>query len=163
MNEKQKFTLIDISDADRDRFRRIVIDVMSEACAMPDGEDGYDGIGRLAEKQMHAAIKRLVCPDVSRHEIKIDGSALCIAREISDGSKKIKEIFVNHGCEFLSDSPTNQQFPILKNSEIAELRKIFSFETWCAIDENTSAVRFCSSWATTEENIQKLKSAVESL
>ena len=91
MNEKQNFTLIDISDADRDRFRRIVIDVMSEACAMSDEEDGYDGIGRLAEKQMHAAIKRFVCPDVSRHEIKIDGSALCIAREISDGSKKKKE------------------------------------------------------------------------
>ncbi len=78
-------------------------------------------------------------------------------------AKKIKEIFVNHGCDFLSDSATNQQFPILTNAEINELRKDFSFETWCAIDNEKSAVRFCSSWATTDENIKALKTAVENL
>ncbi len=78
-------------------------------------------------------------------------------------AKKIKEIFVSHGCEFLSDSKTNQQFPILKNEETEKLLNDFSFEIWCPVSENESAVRFCSSWATTDENIAALEKAVKSL
>lgn len=59
-----------ISHADTLRFRRIVMEVMSIACSVDD--DGYDGIGTLGEKQMHAAIKRFICPDTSKHEVKID-------------------------------------------------------------------------------------------
>ena len=69
----------EISYSDTRRFRRIVIDVMSEACAV-DGSDSYDGIGRLGEKQMHAAIKRFICPDVACHEVLIDGSCGCIEK-----------------------------------------------------------------------------------
>ena len=63
------------------KFRRIVLDVMTEAL---NADGGYDGIGRLGEKQMHAAIKRFICPDVSCHEIKIDGSEGCILKERDD-------------------------------------------------------------------------------
>ena len=59
-----------ISHADTLRFRRIVMEVMSIACSVDD--DGYDGIGTLGEKQMHAAIKRFICPDTSKHEVKMD-------------------------------------------------------------------------------------------
>ena len=69
-----------ISNADTQRFRRIVIDVMSEACRVDtDAESG--GIGTLGEKQMHAAIKRFVCSDESCHEVKIDGSHGCIIND----------------------------------------------------------------------------------
>lgn len=86
-----------------------------------------------------------------------------ISAHAIEAAKKIKDIFVSHGCEFLSDSATNQQFPILKNEEIEKLMKDFSFEIWCAVDESKSAVRFCSSWATTQENIEALKNAVKRL
>lgn len=82
----------EIAYSDTKRFRRIVIDVMSEACSV-DAFDGYDGIGRLGEKQMHAAIKRFICPDESCHEVLIDGSHGCIeksadADNISEKSTK---------------------------------------------------------------------------
>lgn len=86
-----------------------------------------------------------------------------ISAHAIEAAKKIKDIFVAHGCKFLSDSKTNQQFPILKNEEIKKLTEGFSFEVWCAVDESKSAVRFCSSWATTDENIEALKQAVERL
>ncbi len=86
-----------------------------------------------------------------------------ISTHAINAAEKIKDIFVEHGCDFLSDSDTNQQFPILKNEEIKKLQKDFSFEIWCNVSENVSAVRFCSSWATTDENIEKLKTAVKSL
>lgn len=92
-----------------------------------------------------------------------DGLYFEIAAHAIKAAKKIKDIFVAHGCEFLSDSATNQQFPILKNNEIEKLSNDFSFEFWCAIDEKRSAVRFCSSWATTDENIEALRKTVEKL
>ena len=77
------------------RFRRIVIDVMSEACRFS-LDDEFDGIGRLAEKQMHAAIKRFICPDGSKHEILIDGSAGCknLTNEEESDKKNKKRRFV---------------------------------------------------------------------
>ncbi len=48
------------------------MDVMSLAC---NEDTGYEGIGTLGEKQMHAAIKRFICPDESKHEIKLDSPA----------------------------------------------------------------------------------------
>lgn len=80
-----------------------------------------------------------------------------------NSAKRIKKIFEDHGCRFLSESETNQQFPILKNSEIEKLLSEFSFETWCEINEDESAVRFCSSWATTDESLDALEKVVKNL
>ena len=95
MQSKDNSSIFEISSRDTLRFRRIVIDVMSEACELSD-EDEYEGIGRLAEKQMHAAIKRFICPDESKHEILIDGSAGCKKSEVEEesGKKTKKRRFV---------------------------------------------------------------------
>ena len=74
-------SVFEISHADTLRFRRIVMDVMGLACKIEDEQ--YDGIGTLGEKQMHAAIKRFICADESKHEIKLDKSR-------DDADKKIK-------------------------------------------------------------------------
>lgn len=87
MQSKDNCSIFEISSGDTLRFRRIVIDVMSEACQLSD-EDEYEGIGRLAEKQMHAAIKRFICPDESKHEILIDGSVGCKKSDTEEESDK---------------------------------------------------------------------------
>lgn len=86
-----------------------------------------------------------------------------ISAHAIDAAKRLRKIFENHGCEFFADSKTNQQFPIMKNEEIAELSKEFSFERWCVVNENETAVRFCSSWATTDKNLDALEKAVTTL
>ena len=50
--------------------------------------DEYDGIGRLGEKKMHAALKMFICPDESKHEIKIQDSLLYIPREENTKNRK---------------------------------------------------------------------------
>ncbi len=105
--------------------------------------------GRLLGIQFETLFESGLYFEISAHAIK--------------AAKKIREIFTSHGCKFLSDSKTNQQFPILKNEEIEKLLKDFSFERWCAVSENETAVRFCSSWATTNENIAALERAVNNL
>lgn len=78
-------------------------------------------------------------------------------------AKKIRAAFAKKGCKFLVDSPTNQQFPILPDSVLPELEKQFGFEIWQKVDAEHTGVRFCTSWATKEENVEKLLSVVEKL
>lgn len=84
--------ILNISQADTQRFRKIVIEVMTEACSIDKAlEDSYDSIGRLGEKQMHAAIKRFICSDVSKHEVNIYDS---IADKDKSGPTASKRRFV---------------------------------------------------------------------
>ena len=78
-------------------------------------------------------------------------------------AKRIHNIFADRGYDFLSDSKTNQQFPIIPDSELEVLSKDFTYDYWCPVGNCKSAVRFCSSWATTKENLDALEKAVKNL
>lgn len=57
------------------------------------------------------------------------------------------------GCSFWIDSPTNQIFPIMDNRIIDKLFKDFDFYVWEKIDDNNSAIRLVTSWATENKAI----------
>lgn len=59
------------------------------------------------------------------------------------------------GYEFLTDSPSNQIFPILPNDLIAKLQKNWAFYVWQKMDEKRSAIRIVTSWATKEEVVRE--------
>jgi len=70
---------------------------------------------------------------------------------------KLRSLFVERlGYKPFIDSPTNQQFYIIPNSELERLRQSIGFEVWCPVDEQHTACRFVTSWATTEEEIRNL-------
>lgn len=75
----------------------------------------------------------------------------------------IRNAFAKQGYSFLYDSMTNQQFPILPNHIIEKLKEKYAFFVWEVISEESSAVRFCTSWATTDENIDLLIEDIENL
>ena len=60
------------------------------------------------------------------------------------------------GYGFLVHNTTNQLFPIFPNSVLNELEKDFCFSDMGAVDNDHRAVRICTSWATTEENVRFL-------
>ena len=60
------------------------------------------------------------------------------------------------GCPMLVHSRTNQVFPILSDTALVEIAKNFTFSEEKRIDENHRAVRFCTSWATKQENVDAL-------
>ena len=70
---------------------------------------------------------------------------------------RLKELFLRKGYALYADSPTNQQFFIMTNEQIVRLRKHVAFETWARLDEDRAAVRFVTSWATTDEQIDALE------
>ncbi len=51
---------------------------------------------------------------------------------------------------------TNQIFPILSDGILEELSKEFTFSEQGRVDSEHRAVRFCTGWATREENVDKL-------
>ena len=86
-----------------------------------------------------------------------------ISRHADEMAYQIRDIFVSAGYPLLFDSPTNQQYPIMPDDELAELGKSFGYEYWERVDETHSGVRFCASWATTQENVDALRAAVQAL
>ena len=85
-----------------------------------------------------------------------DGLYEKIAGKAVEQAMRLKEAFLDKGYPLLYDSYTNQQFPILPNSHLKQLEEKYSFELWTAMDEEYSAVRFCTSWATRDEDIDAL-------
>ena len=71
-------------------------------------------------------------------------------------AEKLKRIFEEKGYQFYIDSPTNQQFVILENEQMAHLQEKVRFSFWEAYDEDHTVVRFATSWATREEDVAAL-------
>jgi len=63
--------------------------------------------------------------------------------------------FLDLGYPFLTHSPSNQIFPILPNTLIRKLEEDFSFYTWKKMDEDHTAIRLVTSWATAESDINQ--------
>lgn len=88
---------------------------------------------------------------------------LDLAKHSNNQAMKIKSAFLNNGFRFLSDTFTNQIFPILNNSQIEKLLEKFDFYVWKKIDEDSSAIRLITSWATPDEIINELIKEIEQL
>lgn len=73
---------------------------------------------------------------------------------------RLREIMRRAGYEVVIESPTNQQFFRLPNNIIDRLRESISFDYWGPRGEDSSIVRFVTSWATTEEDIAELERIV---
>ena len=80
---------------------------------------------------------------------------LAIGQHAVSLAMRLRNLFVDQlGYEPFIDSPTNQQFYVIPNSDLDRLRSYFGFEVWCPVDANHTACRFVTSWATTEEEIK---------
>lgn len=69
---------------------------------------------------------------------------------------RIKQAFEQAGCRFYMESWTNQQFPILDNETMHRFDDKYAYTVWEAIDASHTAVRFCTSWATTDAQVDAL-------
>lgn len=79
-----------------------------------------------------------------------------ISKHAIDCAMQVKEAFVKKGYSFLYESSTNQQFPIISTADMEKLSSKYTFSTWAKYDDSHYVVRFCTSWATKEENVKAL-------
>ena len=105
--------------------------------------------GRLLGLQFTELLKDDLYMEMSQHAI--------------DLAMKLKQAFTDKGYPFLMESPTNQQFPILPDAHLDVLKKKYSYSYMQRVDAEHSAVRFCTSWATTPENVDALIADIQAL
>ena len=68
----------------------------------------------------------------------------------------LRRVLHERGYQFFLETPTNQQFVILPNEDMTRIREHAAIEYWEKYDEAHTVVRFCTSWATTQEDIDAL-------
>ncbi|MEG2839391.1 MAG: beta-eliminating lyase-related protein [Lachnospiraceae bacterium] len=90
-----------------------------------------------------------------------DGLYFEISQHAVDMAMKIKEAFAKKGYQFLYDSYTNQQFPIIPNEVLKKLSETYAYGFWETVGDTHTAVRFCTSWATKEEQVATLLKDIE--
>lgn len=76
---------------------------------------------------------------------------------------KLRNTIRSCGYNMLIEGVTNQIFPILPDSVLEELGKRFTYSEQERVDSQHRAVRFCTSWATKEEDVDALCAVLKSL
>ena len=85
-----------------------------------------------------------------------DGLYFEIGRQAIETAQALRRVLHEHGYRFFLETPTNQQFVILPNEDMARIREHAAIEYWEKYDDTHTVVRFCTSWATTQEDIDAL-------
>ena len=89
-------------------------------------------------------------------ELFRDGLYYKISKHAVDLAIQIKEALKQKGYKLYMNSTTNQQFVIVSNDFCDKLSKKVSFDLWAPIDADHTIIRFATSWATTQEDVDKL-------
>ena len=85
-----------------------------------------------------------------------DGLYQRIGRQEVDQAMRLQAAFQDKGWPLLYPSPTNQQFPILPDTALEALQRKYSVSWMGKPDAGHTAVRFCTSWSTREEDVDQL-------
>ena len=103
--------------------------------------------GRLLGVQFDALFTEDLYGEIGRHGIGM--------------AEELKEVLRGAELPFFLETETNQQFVILANTKMEELRKEVGFDFWEPYDAEHTVVRFATSWSTTEADIEKLREALK--
>jgi len=77
-----------------------------------------------------------------------------LARQANALAMRIASAVREKGYTFLTESTTNQLFPILPKKVIERLSQHYQFYNWKNIDDEHIAIRLITSWATDEEKVE---------
>ncbi|MEG1448676.1 MAG: beta-eliminating lyase-related protein, partial [Oscillospiraceae bacterium] len=92
-----------------------------------------------------------------------DNTYVEICQKAVAQAKLITNTCSQMGYPLFTSSPTNQQFIIFDDNILEKLSEKYVFSYWERIDDSHSAVRICTSWATTDENVNQLINDIKSL
>jgi threonine aldolase len=117
---------------------------------------------RFHIKQKGALLAKGKLLGVQFYELFKDNLFFDLAKHANNMAGILRDEIGKAGFTFLTDSPSNQIFPILPNALIAELQKEYSFYIWEKVNANSSAIRLVTSWATKEEAVQAFIAVLKS-
>ena len=83
-----------------------------------------------------------------------------VGRTAIDAAAELRRILSEAGCTFFRESPTNQQFIVLENTQMEALAERIRFSFWERVDETHTAIRLVTSWSTTADDLTALEEAL---
>lgn len=98
--------------------------------------------GRLLGVQFGALMENNLYFEIAAHAVRL--------------ADQLRRTFDELGVHYLVPGATNQIFPILPDSFLDILANNFMFTEMERVDDTHRAVRFCTSWASTQENVDAL-------
>ena len=98
--------------------------------------------GRLIGIQFDTLFTDDLYQEIGRHAVRL--------------AMKLKKALIEKGYHLYIDSPTNQQFVLMENRKKEELLEKVNFDFFENYDESHTVMRFVTSWATKEEDIDEL-------
>ncbi len=105
--------------------------------------------GRLLGVQFQALFEKDLYMEIAGHAIELAG--------------QIRTQLNALNIPFLVQNSTNQIFPILPDAVLEKLQEKYIYCYQERVDETHSAVRFCTSWATKEKDVESLCRDLESI
>ena len=85
-----------------------------------------------------------------------DGLYEKIGKNAIDNAARIRSALRDNRYQIYIESPTNQVFVIIDNDRMQHLSEKVKFGFWEKYDENHTVIRFATSWATTEDDVNQL-------
>lgn len=79
-----------------------------------------------------------------------------ICMHANEQADAIRNTVKSAGYSLLAETTTNQVFPILPDTLLDKLKDKVTFTEQGRVNETSRAVRFCTSWATTDDNVEIL-------
>lgn len=114
-------------------------------------------------KQKGAMLAKGRLLGIQFQELLKDDLYFDLAKHANQQAMKIKDAFIQIGCNFLCETFTNQLFPILSQNQIDQLSKNFDFYVWKKLDVEKSAIRLITSWATTDQVVSDFINEIKNL
>ena len=102
--------------------------------------------GRLLGVQFDALFTDDLYGEIGRHAMEMARRLVAILRE--------------KGCRIWQESPTNQQYILLEDTQLEPLRRQVAFSFWEKPDPTHTVIRLVTSWSTTEEDLAALEAAL---
>lgn len=85
-----------------------------------------------------------------------DGLYWRIGRNAVDQALRLRQGMIDKGYQLYIDSPTNQQFFVIDNDRMAALQQHVGIDIIEPVNEHSTIIRLCTSWATTDEQVEQL-------
>ena len=89
-------------------------------------------------------------------ELFSDGLYMHIGEPAIDAAEKIRAALSANGFDLRFGFPTNQIFCKIENSKLEKLSEHIEYSFWEKYDDSHTIIRFATSWASTENDTQKL-------
>lgn len=92
-----------------------------------------------------------------------DGLYFELAKHANNMAEELAEIILNNGYKFLIEPFSNQLFPIFPNKVLDKLKDEFIYSVHQVIDEDNTAIRLVTSWATEKESVEAFRKTVTNM